>query len=119
MGLDYDPFNARINNKLYFQGRYLLGVGHSFIKFPVEVLQISLTQVKSRTKVIYINLDKDGLSLAVNMNLGLKLKDNFDDLINLYSKHGEVTKRNLFVRLTKKFITLWLRLQSVKFFRCL
>ena len=55
MGLDYDPFNAKINNKLYFQGRYLLGVSHSFIKFPVEVLQISLNNVKTRTKVIKKN----------------------------------------------------------------
>lgn len=35
MGLDYDRLSAQINsNKLYFQGRYFLGFGHVFIKFP-------------------------------------------------------------------------------------
>ncbi len=52
MGLDYDPFNASVGKtKLYFQGRYFLGVGHYFIKFPIEVMQLSLSKVKARTKV--------------------------------------------------------------------
>ncbi len=52
MGLDYDPFNAKINgNKLFFQGRYFLGVGHSFIKFPLDMIQINLNNTRTRTKV--------------------------------------------------------------------
>jgi len=35
MGLDYSRYEAKIDQEnLYFKGKYLIGMGHEFIKFP-------------------------------------------------------------------------------------
>ena len=55
MGLDLDSYSATINTKkLYFQGRYFLGLGHNFIKFSRQTELVAFKNdslLYGRTKV--------------------------------------------------------------------
>ena len=56
MGLNYSSFTAKIDEStLYFTGRYFIGTGNHFIKFPRGVRTFSFganNTIPTRTKVI-------------------------------------------------------------------
>ncbi|CEL96652.1 unnamed protein product [Vitrella brassicaformis CCMP3155] len=85
MGLRYDGVSVKINeDKLWMNGRHMIGPGHRFIKFPKEQRTVSLTgknHLPCRTK--------DGLRVVLGITYQYQLKDVLPEVLALYYDFGE------------------------------
>eukprot|EP00386_Alphamonas_edax_P015136 GDKI01046315.1.p1 GENE.GDKI01046315.1~~GDKI01046315.1.p1 ORF type:complete len:321 (-),score=80.82 GDKI01046315.1:309-1229(-) len=87
MGLDYNAITSSVNPKPYYPGRYYLGVGHSFVRFPRTYQTISFSneprseweELKSRTS--------DGLE--VDLEISFQYLVDPTRLFDIYMKFAE------------------------------
>lgn len=86
LGLDFSMISNSVDSRGYTAGRYLLGLGHHFVKFPATVQTIQFSaegdsagpQVRSRTS--------DGLE--VNLEVSFQYQFNASSIFSLYNKFG-------------------------------
>lgn len=115
MGLNYSWISETVENKPYMSGRYYLGLGNHFIKFPKMVKSVffvddlsSDTQgpaLQSRTK--------DGLNVRLEVSFQYRLR--FRDVYKLYSTLGIMYERT-FVRMAIEQLTTAATLHNAHFF---
>jgi len=95
MGLNYGWVTETVEQKTYVAGRYYLGLGNHFIKFPQMVKSVYFVDdptggtqgpaLQSRTN--------DGLTVRLEVSFQYKLKP--DELYQLYSNLGPTYERTL------------------------
>tara|TARA_B110000305_G_C19016121_1_gene437181 strand:+ start:99 stop:632 length:534 start_codon:yes stop_codon:yes gene_type:complete len=85
MALDWNQNTNDIgNDKLFTQGRYFIGLGHQFIKFPRYVKQyISPADEYVSTRTM------DGLGVDMKIAYTSQLSPDLDDVVSLYRRYGE------------------------------
>lgn len=85
VGIDYSANSLTLNtDKLYSNGIYFIGVGHSFIKFPKRQLELTLQGRKS-----IVARSNDGLVVSLNVKLLYSLQTDIDALASLYLMFGD------------------------------
>ena len=60
-GLDYSSISKSVEKAPYTGGIYLLGLGHSFIKFPKTIQTIEFSEQKGSNKGLIQSRTSDGL----------------------------------------------------------
>jgi len=115
MGLNYGWISETIEDKTYGSGRWYLGLGNHFIKFPKMVKSIffiddpsGATQgpaLQSRTK--------DGLNVRLEVSFQYRLKP--DDLFNMYSMLGHKYEQT-FIRMAIEQLTTAATLHNAHYF---
>lgn len=87
MGLDYSSVTKSINDQqLYSNGRYFLGVGHSFIMYPKDQQSISFPSEKYGSLTART---MDGLSVDLEVSFQYRLRPNLADVVKLYFEWGK------------------------------
>lgn len=78
LGLDFNMITYSVEDRPYANGRWFLGVGHYFIKFPGQVQSLQFQDLRSRTS--------DGLEVV----LELSFQYQFDrtNIYKVYNKFG-------------------------------
>merc|ERR1719160_765626 len=82
IGLHYDSHREIVqddNGQAFTAGKYYLGLGHRFLKFPATVMGMEFRDLHSRTS--------DGLGIWLSINFDYQL-DPFS-LMDLYRTFGE------------------------------
>eukprot|EP00929_Paragymnodinium_shiwhaense_P029127 TRINITY_DN16765_c0_g1_i1.p1 TRINITY_DN16765_c0_g1~~TRINITY_DN16765_c0_g1_i1.p1 ORF type:complete len:299 (+),score=74.83 TRINITY_DN16765_c0_g1_i1:105-1001(+) len=116
IGLNYSWISETVEDKPFTSGRYYLGLGNHFIKFPKMVVTISFVDddggqatqgpaLQSRTK--------DGLNVRLEVSFQYRLKLN--DLYKLYSTLGPKYEQT-FVRMAIEQLTTAATLHPAHFF---
>ena len=83
VGLDYNSITLSINkNTLFPSGRHFLGVGHSFIIYPLTAQGVKFENMNSRTN--------DGLLLTLDVSFNYQLTAQLSQLTFLYYTYGEL-----------------------------
>lgn len=81
VGIDYSANSLTLNTKkLYSNGIYFLGVGHSFIKYPRRQLELNM---EGRSNNI-IARSRDGLKVTLEVKILYSLVIEIDALASLY-----------------------------------
>jgi len=92
MGLNYAWITEQIEPTVYGSGRYYLGLGHSFIKFPRNVQSIvfidDMYSLSSATRSGPALLSRTSDGLAVHLEVSFQYKLKFDDVYKLYTTLG-------------------------------
>lgn len=84
VGLDYNKNTETIDRtKVYESGRYLLGLGHEFIKFPRVVQTIRFSGSGNLPVRTY-----DGLLITLEVSFQYRLRSTLTDLLELYETYG-------------------------------
>jgi len=87
MGLNRNDLAKSLERESYDSGRYFLGLGHSFVKYPRDLIIIDFsTDADSGGPPLQAGT-ADGQSITLEVSLYYRLK--FDQLYNLYSKFEE------------------------------
>jgi len=92
MGLNYAWITEQIEDHVYTNGRYFLGLGHSFLTFPRTVQSIvfidDMYSLSSATRAgpALSSRTSDGLMVLLEVSFQYKLKP--DDLYKLYTTLG-------------------------------
>jgi regulator of protease activity HflC (stomatin/prohibitin superfamily) len=98
VGLDYNGITLKINQAQLFQsGRHFLGVGHSFIIYPLTAQSVKFNNMNSRTN--------DGLLLTLDVNFNYQLVGTLSALNELYFTYGELPEIDqLYQRVAKNVV---------------
>jgi regulator of protease activity HflC (stomatin/prohibitin superfamily) len=110
MGLHYDSHKEQVKDDsgmAFMNGKYFLGLGQYFIKFPSTVTSMTLNNLLSRTS--------DGLAIHISVNFDYQL-DPYS-LLELYKKfgkckegeeecEGQETYKNIFSRIVENVLKL-------------
>lgn len=98
VGLNYSFIMQSVENKPYSAGRYYIGVGNHFIKFPRMVRSINFVDDLSGITQgpALMSRTRDGLNVRLEVSFQYKLR--VADLYQLYSTLGP-TYENIFVRM--------------------
>lgn len=97
IGLHYDSHKEIVsddNGQAFAAGKYYLGLGHRFLKFPATVMGMSFNNLHSRTS--------DGLGIWLSINFDYQL-DPFS-LMNLYRTFGEEGYVEMFRRIAENVL---------------
>lgn len=80
VGLDYSANSLTVNtDKLYSNGIYFIGVGHSFIKYPKRQLELNMERGRS-----IVSRSNDGLQVTISTKVLYSLQIDVDALASLY-----------------------------------
>lgn len=97
LGLDYSFFSSSVDDRGYENGRYFLGLGHSFVKFPSVVQSIEFSSggvLRSRTA--------DGLE--VNLEVSFQYQFNVSSIFDVYEKFG-TSYESIYINMAMDIIT--------------
>lgn len=92
MGLNYAWITEQIEDAVYGNGRYYLGLGHSFLKFPRNVQSIvfidDLYSLSSATRAGPALRSRTSDGLVVHLEVSFQYKLKFDEVYKLYTTLG-------------------------------
>jgi len=88
VGLEYNANTLKLYSELYTGGRYFLGVGHSFVKFPTTMQTIKFSGGDSDFGAI-MGRTKDGLAVEMSISLQYKYVLDASSLRKLYVDFAE------------------------------
>ena len=89
-GLHFSNWNNKmvLNSEgevdVYGAGRYFIGVGHTFIRFPTNCVTIDFTDEVGSKNAPLMTRTKDGLPVTLHISLQYRLKE--EALIDLYTE---------------------------------
>jgi len=117
IGLNYSFISETVEKEPYPSGRYYLGLGNSFIKFPKTLRTLYFVDdfeegqnvppaLQSRTK--------DGLNVRLEVSFQYKLK--LDQLYNLWSTFGHDKYEQTFIRIAIEQLTTAATMHNAHFF---
>eukprot|EP00931_Biecheleriopsis_adriatica_P061553 TRINITY_DN37011_c0_g1_i1.p1 TRINITY_DN37011_c0_g1~~TRINITY_DN37011_c0_g1_i1.p1 ORF type:complete len:306 (+),score=77.07 TRINITY_DN37011_c0_g1_i1:72-989(+) len=86
LGLNYSLVSSSVENKAYSAGLYILGPGHSFIRFPSTVQTIQFSTEHDSNGPLLRSRTSDGLEVALEISFQYQL--NVTTLPDLYRKFG-------------------------------
>lgn len=84
VGLEYNANTLKLYTELYRGGRYFLGVGHSFVKFPT-----TMQTIKFSGSDAILGRTKDGLAVEMSISLQYKYILDAASLRKLYIDFAE------------------------------
>lgn len=115
IGLNYSFLSETVEKLAYNSGRYYLGLGNRFIKFPRTVKSVFFIDDISEGKQgpALQSRTKDGLNVRLEVSFQYKLK--VDELYDLYSTLG-VHYQKTFVRMAVEQLTTSATLHNAHFF---
>jgi len=91
VGLDYNHNTKHVDNKVYENGLYMLGLGHSFIKFST-----TLQTVDFEGNSVVTCFTADGLPVVLSLSFQYKLaSSNVFDLYMAYGDNYETMYKNV------------------------
>jgi len=95
MGLNYSWINQQVEKKTFTSGRYYLGIGNHFIKFPAMVMNVYfLNDLSSNTQGPALkSRTKDGLNVDLEVSFQYRLEMN--KLYELYTTLGPDYEKTL------------------------
>lgn len=102
LGLNYSWVAQTVEDKTYPSGRYFLGLGHSFIKFPATVQTIEFSDANDAAGPMVRSRTSDGLEVQLEISLQYQLLPT--KVSDLYQKFG-TDYHTIFVRMATDDIT--------------
>lgn len=95
MGLNYSWISQSVEDKPYTSGRYYLGIGNHFIKFPQMVMNVYfLNDLSGKTQGPALkSRTRDGLNVDLEVSFQYRLE--FKKLFDLYSTLGPHYEKTL------------------------
>jgi hypothetical protein len=109
VGLEYNPNSITINeNRLFTEGTFFLGPGHSFIKFNKQMRTVLLGDQGATTSSTKPDVKddalvcrtKDALLVEIEISFQYLLSISMDNLLDLYHNWGE-DYENAFILLAR------------------
>lgn len=115
VGLNYSWISEKVEDKSYMSGRYYLGLGNHFLKFPKVVKSIFfIDDLSAETQGPALqSRTNDGLNVRLEVSFQYRLK--FQDLYKMYSTLGMLYERT-FVRMAIEQLTTAATLHNAHFF---
>mmetsp|Transcript_100130 Transcript_100130/g.254677 ORF Transcript_100130/g.254677 Transcript_100130/m.254677 type:complete len:317 (-) Transcript_100130:80-1030(-) len=114
IGLNYSLLSNNIEEKGYTAGRFYLGLGHGFIKFPSTVQTIQFSGDKDSLGPLLRSRTSDGLEVELEVSFQYQL--NVTDIHSLYQSFGEKYEA-VFVTIAMDLVTtLATRYNATSFF---
>lgn len=115
MGLNYSWMRESIEGKPYTSGRYYLGIGNHFIKFPRMVKSVFFVDedIDGRQGPPLVSRTRDGLTVRLEISFQYRLK--YDELYQLYSTLGK-NYEEIFVRMAIEQLTTAATMHNAHFF---
>jgi len=81
VGLLYSHASRKIDRtQLYSAGRYYVGVGGEFIRYPITQQELTLPTFESRTA--------DGLKISLDVSINYKIEKDLDKIIQIFDNFG-------------------------------
>jgi len=103
VGLDYNHNTKHVDTKVYENGLYMLGLGHSFIKFPTTLQTLDF---EGRSVITCFTLD--GLPVVLSLSFQYKLSPTSAyDLYMTYGEDFETVYRNIALHRISEVSTLF------------
>lgn len=103
IGLNYSWITETVSDKPYSSGRYYLGLGNHFIKFPKMVVTLLFTDDPSvKNGPAMQSRTKDGLNVRLEVSFQYRLL--YNELYNLYSTLGPEYEKT-YVRMAIEMLT--------------
>lgn len=68
IGLDYSWVSKNVDKRIYDNGLYFLGIGHSFIRFPKMVQTIEFSKERSANQGPLQSRTADGLEVVIEIS---------------------------------------------------
>jgi hypothetical protein len=68
IGLDYSWISMTVDKKLYENGLYFIGIGHSFIKYPKMVQTVEFSKERGSQRRAIQSRTKDGLEVTLEIS---------------------------------------------------
>mmetsp|Transcript_57759 Transcript_57759/g.122871 ORF Transcript_57759/g.122871 Transcript_57759/m.122871 type:complete len:336 (+) Transcript_57759:154-1161(+) len=102
LGLNYSLFSNSIEDKGYTAGRYYLGLGHGFVRFPSTVQTIQFSSEHDSVGPLLRSRTSDGLEVELEVSFQYQL--NSSELHTLYHDFGQDYER-VFVTSAMDLIT--------------
>lgn len=87
MGLKYSLFSNNVEDRGYGAGRYWLGLGGSFIRFPSTVVTIQFSNEADSKGDLLRSRTSDGLEVELEVSFQYQL--NVSSIYGLYTQFGE------------------------------
>lgn len=88
IGLDYSGITKTIDKMMYTSGIHVLGVGHSFIKYPTTVLTLEFSKSKGSDAPAVRSRTKDGLEVELEISFQyLYISNKIYDMYMTYAEH--------------------------------
>lgn len=89
-GIRYNANTLKLDTEqIYTEGRYLLGVGHRFIKFPRDVQTVTFSSDAGSSAGVLTARTFDGLSVVLDISFNYRLQgDDTDRMVSLYLNFG-------------------------------
>mmetsp|Transcript_29290 Transcript_29290/g.38503 ORF Transcript_29290/g.38503 Transcript_29290/m.38503 type:complete len:319 (+) Transcript_29290:67-1023(+) len=85
VGFDYNGVQINVDEtNLYEEGRYFLGLGHSFIRFPTLQVSVTFGEASEDGDGSIYGRTKDGLQIILDVSFQYKLDASADTLWELY-----------------------------------
>jgi len=114
IGLNYSWISERVEPKTYPGGRYFLGVGNHFIKFPMVKSVFFLDDLTENTHGPALqSRTKDGLNVRLEVSFQYRLQAN--DLYKLYNTLGSGYEQ-IFVRIAIEQLTTAATMHNAHYF---
>lgn len=102
IGLNYSWFGCSVEPKGYAAGRYFLGLGHSFVRFPATVQTIQFSDESDSSGPALRSRTSDGLEVHLEVSFQFQL--NSSSVYDLYEKFG-TDYAPIFVNMAMNVIT--------------
>ncbi|CEM37183.1 unnamed protein product [Vitrella brassicaformis CCMP3155] len=102
IGLDYSFIAQTVGKRTYFPGRYLLGLGHFFVKFPRTLQTISFSDDSDRSAPLLKSRTSDGLEVSLEISFQYLIDST--RLHDLYMKFGK-DYHPTYIRLAQDLLT--------------
>mmetsp|Transcript_239 Transcript_239/g.623 ORF Transcript_239/g.623 Transcript_239/m.623 type:complete len:298 (-) Transcript_239:211-1104(-) len=115
IGLNFSWISETIEARPYLSGRYYLGVGNHFIKFPKTVKSVFFIdeQVADRSGPALQSRTKDGLNVRLEVSFQYRLQ--FNKLYDMYTALGP-SYEQIFVRMAIEQLTTAATLHNAHYF---
>jgi len=117
IGLNYSWISETIEDRPYSNGRYYLGVGNHFLKFPRTVVSIFFLDDLAGNSMLHgpalQSRTKDGLNVKLEISFQYKL--NPDNLYDMYTTLGP-TYEKTFIRMAVEQLTTAATLHNAHYF---
>jgi len=115
MGLNYSWISETVEDKPYTSGRYYLGLGNHFIKFPKMVKQVCfIDEIMEDTKGPALqSRTRDGLNVRLEVSFQYRIK--FEKLYELFTTLGQ-NYQQTFLRMAIEQLTTAATMHDAHFF---
>jgi len=115
MGLNYSWISETIEDKAYTAGRYYLGIGNHFIKFPKMVKSVFfLDDLSQETQGPALqSRTKDGLNVRLEVSFQYRIK--FTDVYQMYTTLGP-SYQDTFIRMAIEQLATAATMHNAHFF---